>query len=339
MSKLKPITRRMVIRTGAAAAATFALGGFARAAGSELVFQTIGDFGWGNDKQKQVSAAMAKVADAQGCKFVVSVGDNIYPEGVQSVSDPKWKTNFEDIYTAPSLQVPWHVAIGNHDYDGNVQAQIDYSRLSWRWRMPAHYFKVSEMLADGTAVDFFFTDTHPIRRAYRNWVRFVYFPPGEQVAWLERELAASKAHWKFVVGHHPVYSGGSHGNTDGLIEQFVPLFKRYGVQAYLNGHNHNLEHVVRDGIHYLTSGAGGEPTPVNTKIEGALFGYGDLGFMNARLAREAMEIEFFDAEAKSLHRATIPRVRGAGRSGGRRQAQTSSPQGNRAALSHEPNLV
>jgi len=309
MTKLPPISRRTIIRTGAAAAATFAFGGLmpARAAGDALVFQTIGDFGWGNDKQREVAAAMAKVADAEGCDFVVSVGDNIYPEGVQSTDDPKWKTNFEDVYTAPSLQVPWHVAIGNHDYDGNVEAQIAYSKVSRRWNMPAHYFKVSEMLADGTAADFFFTDTHPIRRAYRNWMRFVYFPPGEQVAWLERELAASKAQWKFVVGHHPIFSGGGHGNTDGLIDQFAPLFKRHGVQAYLNGHNHNLEHVAVDGVHYLTSGAGSEPTPVSP-IAGSQFGYGDLGFMNARLTRESLAIEFFDAGAKSLYRATIPRV-------------------------------
>jgi acid phosphatase len=307
-----------LIRSGVAVVASLALGRIApaRAAGNRLVFQTIGDFGWGNEKQKLVAAAMAKVADAQGCDFVVSVGDNIYPEGVKATDDPKWRTNFEDVYTAPSLQIPWHVAIGNHDYDGNVQAQIDYSKVSWRWRMPARYFKVSEMLADGTAVDFFFTDTHPIRRAYRNWLRFVYFSAGEQVSWLARELAASKAEWKFVVGHHPVFSGGGHGKTDGLIEQFVPLFQRYGVQAYLNGHNHNLEHVVRDGIHYLTSGAGSDPAKVSP-IDGSRFGYGDLGFMNARLTSEAMEIEFFDAAAKSLHRATIPRGRGAARSGGR----------------------
>jgi hypothetical protein len=179
-------------------------------------------------------------------------------------------------------------------------SQIEYTGHNWRWRMPSHYFKVSELLADGTAVDFFFTDTHPIRRAYRNWVRLVYFPPGEQVEWLERELAASRADWKIVVGHHPVYSGGRHGNTDGLIEQFVPLFKRHGVQAYLNGHNHNLEHVVADGIHYLTSGAASQPKPAAV-IPGSRFAFSGLGFMNARLSRDFLAIEFFDAEAKPLH--------------------------------------
>jgi acid phosphatase len=322
------------MRSGAAAAAAFALGRFvpARAASPELVFQTIGDFGRGDDFQRRVAAAMAKIADAQGCDFVISVGDNFYPDGVAATDDPMWKTHFEDIYAAPSLQVPWHVAIGNHDYDGNVQAQIDYSKISWRWRMPSHLFKVSQMLTDGTAADFFFTDTHPINRAYRNWLRFVYFPPGEQVAWLARELAASKAEWKIVVGHHPVFSGGSHGNTPGLIDQFKPLFERYGVQAYLNGHNHNLEHVLVNGVNYLTSGAGSEPSAVSP-ISGAKFGYGDLGFMNARLGRDEMTIEFFDANAKSLHRASIPRRAGGARQSQRGPRQQAETQGIPAALS------
>lgn len=281
----------------------------ARAADDALVFQTIGDFGWGNDAQKQVAAAMAKVADARGLNFVVSTGDNFYPNGVSDIDDPRWKTNFEDVYSAPSLQVPWHAALGNHDHDGSVQAQIDYSRVSSRWQMPSRYFRVRERLADGTSVDFFFTDTHPIRRAYRNWLRSAYFPPETQIAWLERELAASRADWKIVVGHHPVYSGGSHGSTDGLIEQFEPLFIRYGVQAYINGHNHNLEHVTAGGVHYLTSGAGGSPEPVGP-IAGTQFAHGGLGFMNARLSSAHMAVEFFDAEATPLYRATIPRAAG-----------------------------
>lgn len=295
------------MQTGAAAAAAFALGRFlpARAAADAPAFLVLGDWGNGSDNQRKVAAAMATVAQGSGCDFVVSTGDNIYPSGVTSVRDPQWKEKFEDVYAAPSLQVPWHVALGNHDYDGDVQAQIDYSNESARWHMPARYFTHTEALGDGTQADFFFTDTHPIRRAYRNWLRFVYFPPGEQVAWLERSLAASKAAWKIVVGHHPVLSGGGHGNTDGLIEQFKPLFERYGVQAYLNGHNHNLEHVAVNGVHYLTSGGGCAPEAV-TPIGGTRFAHGGLGFLHARLAPDELAVEFFDEKAASLYRAVIP---------------------------------
>jgi acid phosphatase len=305
----KPLSRRRVIQTGAAAAASFALGRLvpARAAGRDLKFIAIGDWGMGTDAERKVAAAIAKVAADSGCDFIVSLGDNFYPKGVKNERDPQWKEKFEDVYSAESLQVPWHAVLGNHDHDGDAQAEIDYSSISSRWRMPAHYYKRVELFGDGVEADFFFTDTQPIFHAYNNWLRFVYFPPGEQVKWLERELAASKAAWKIVVGHHPIFSSGDHGGTKALIELFKPLFEKYGVHAYLNGHDHDLEHVVVNNVSYLTSGAGSAPRAVKPTA-GARFASGTAGFMRARIAAEEMTVEFFDADAKSIYRAVIPRV-------------------------------
>ncbi len=36
-----------------------------------------------------------------------------------------------------------------------------------------------------------------------------------------------------------------------------PVLKQYGVQLYLNGHNHNYARAVVDNIQYVTSGGGG----------------------------------------------------------------------------------
>src|ERR1700690_841579 len=49
-----------------------------------------------------------------------------------------------------------------------------------------------------------------------------------------------------------------------MIGQFKPLLDRYGVRAYFNGHEHNLEHIAVDGVHYLTCGAGSAPNPGGT---------------------------------------------------------------------------
>jgi hypothetical protein len=56
-----------------------------------------------------------------------------------------------------------------------------------------------------------------------------------QAAWLERELNASRADWKIVVGHYPVYSIGAHGPNQQLIDELRPLLERHGVAFYLCG--------------------------------------------------------------------------------------------------------
>jgi acid phosphatase len=339
MIPLQSLNRRQFIRTGTAAAALLALGRLSpvRAAGGELNFLVVGDWGGGNEAQHKVASAMAEVAGRSRCDFIVSTGDNFYPRGVTNAFDPQWKEKFEDVYSAPALQVPWYGVLGNHDHRGDDLAEIEYSTVNPRWRMPARYFKRTERLADGSEVDFFFTDTNAIVRAYRNWFRFAYFPAGEQIAWLERELAASKAAWKIVVGHHPVYSGGEHGNSAALIEQFMPLFIKYGVQAYLNGHNHDLEHVVADGVHYLTSGGGSAETAVRT-IDGTRFSRSTLGFIGARLTADELAVEFFDADADSLYKAAIPRNADAARDHAARKPERLARQRFGGTLSPAANL-
>ena len=62
--------------------------------------------------------------------------------------------------------------------------------------------------------------------------------PAKQTAWLEKQLANTKAVWKFVSYHHPAYSSG--GNRDNLeVRQlWTPLFDKYHVDLALQGHDH-----------------------------------------------------------------------------------------------------
>src|SRR5690606_4499303 len=88
-------------------------------------FLVVGD--WGRNgffNQSEVAQAMGRTGEAIGSRFVISTGDNFYTSGVTSVTDPKWARSFEEIYTAPNLQRPWYAVLGNHDWQGDVQAQI-----------------------------------------------------------------------------------------------------------------------------------------------------------------------------------------------------------------------
>jgi acid phosphatase len=280
-----------------------------------LNFLVFGDWGRHGEKdQVEVATQMEIAANAMQAQFIISVGDNFYEKGVASTDDPHWQKTFENIYTAPSLQVPWHVALGNHDYLGNCDAQIAYSQLSRRWKMPARYFTLSRQIDAATTVDFFYLDTTPMVRSYwhepgyRERVRTQDVP--KQLEWFKAVLAASTAQWKIVIGHHPIYSGGGilgHGDTHELIENVLPLLKQYQVQVYFNGHDHNLQHLRVGTVNLFDSGAGSRARPV-FKTKYTQFAKACSGFTTVSLQSDTMHVRLIDRQGKILYTANIPRV-------------------------------
>ncbi len=101
-------------------------------------------------------------------------------------------------------------------------------------------------------------------------------PGSEQYIWLDKELSASKATWKFVYHHHPVYSSDENdfGDTykepstfgDARHRVLAPLLEKHGVDIDFAGHVHCYERswpLFQDkvdeakGVRYITSGGGG----------------------------------------------------------------------------------
>jgi tartrate-resistant acid phosphatase type 5 len=282
-----------------------------------LNFLVLGDWGrHGETDQVEVATQMGIAADALKPQFIISVGDNFYEDGVASTDDRQWQISFEDVYHAHSLQVPWIVALGNHDYRGNCDAQIAYSRLSTRWNMPARYFIQTRQIDADTRADFFYLDTTPMVRSYwhepgyREHVCTQDVP--KQLAWFKAALAASTAPWKIVIGHHPIYSGGGpfgHGDTRELIKEVLPLLKQYKVQAYFNGHDHNLQHLQAGAVNLFDSGAGSRARPV-FKTKYTKFAEGCSGFVAATLQADNMKVRIIDSRGRLLYTANIPRAVG-----------------------------
>ena len=106
-----------------------------------LNFIVMGDWGRnGADHQREVAVQMGKTANRIQSQFTISTGDNFYPSGVISEWDPLWRYSYEDIYTDFRLQWDWYPVLGNHDYKSNPEAQVKYSQISRRWRMPSRYY-------------------------------------------------------------------------------------------------------------------------------------------------------------------------------------------------------
>ncbi len=312
-------TRRQFVRTlFVATAQATALGSMlprrlfaAEAERGGLNFLILGDWGRNGEKdQRDIAEQMGIAAQAMQAKFVISVGDNFYENGVKSVSDPQWQNSFENVYTAPALQVPWHVVLGNHDYHGNCDAQIEYSKTSPRWNMPARYFSRTEKIDGGSLVEFFFLDTTPMKSGDDQAIPLLHLHSqdnSKQLAWFEAALAASTAPWKIVIAHHPVYSGGEHGDTPYVVKHILPLLEKHQVQAYVNGHDHDLQHLLAGKVNLFCSGAGSKPRKTGNNPHTKFAKGSCSGFIAAALSAEQLDVRMIDDQGKLLYTATVPR--------------------------------
>jgi predicted phosphodiesterase len=91
----------------------------------------------------------------------------------------------------------------------------------------------------------------------------------EQKRWFEADLrAAQKADLRFVVFHHPPFTAyAARLKVTSETADLVPLFEQYKVTAVFAGHDHNYQHHLKNGIHYIVTGGGGAPLyPVDAPI-------------------------------------------------------------------------
>ena len=279
-------------------------------------FLVVGD--WGRNgffNQAEVARGMGEIGEPIRSRFTISTGDNFYTSGVTSTEDVKWERSYEQVYTAPVLQKRWYVTLGNHDWQGDVPAQIAYTQQSDRWYLPAQYYAEEMTMDDSTRALFVFLDTNPLAYPPEYEERFDEsgdWDPEGQLAWLKQTLSESDAPWKIVVGHHPIYVGStSYSDNPRLIDLLVPLFERYGVQAYFAGHDHNLQHhrPPDSDVDYFVSGAGSLTREV-IETPNTLFALRVPGFMAVSMTADDMAVNAYDEDGGLVYRADVPRRRG-----------------------------
>lgn len=277
-----------------------------------LNFLIMGDWGrHGTKHQRKVADQMSIATVCTKATFNLIVGDNFYPSGVASEFDPTWKSSFEDVYNQHPLFNDWYVALGNHDYKTNPDAEVAYSKISARWHMPARYYSIIKKLNDGTLAEFFIVDTSPFQTNYYGSEDYGEHVKGVDTAaqkkWLENGLQQSIATWKFVVGHHPLFSaGGRKGKTGDMLYSFGPLFEKYKVDAYFCGHEHHLEFDQPAGYHFvqIISGSGAEATAVST-ADFSKFAVQDYGFVAASLTAKSLLLQYINDKGEVLYTTEV----------------------------------
>lgn len=277
--------------------------------GESLKFAVIGDWGVkGKLQQKAVARQLNAQSQAKEFDFIITAGDNFYPKGVESVADDHWKSSYEEVYQGPVLDIPWYPVLGNHDYGGNLAAQFEYSKQSKSWTFPGKYYAVKYRLENGMEVLMLFLDTTPFHDAYfeEGWYdEEIALDSTAQKEWMREVLSESDADWKLVFGHHPLYTGGMRAKEKPYVRiHLEKLFQEEGVDAYICGHEHDIQHIrPPGGIEYFISGTAAMARPTG-KMEYTRYSTSETGFMYFELAPTKFQAEFINEQGSSLYRYT-----------------------------------
>ena len=155
-------------------------------------------------------------------EFLVQGGDL-----TERPTDAYWQETFETLDSVGQT-MPVLTVTGNHDYLKNVVCTLER-----RFSLINSYF-----------LDSMVGENQVFSVRYKNLQLFCldsnreFFYLWTQREWLEEKLKESKAKWKIVVLHHPLYS--TRKKTNNLIQRwmFDDLVQEYGVDVVLQGHEH-----------------------------------------------------------------------------------------------------
>jgi tartrate-resistant acid phosphatase type 5 len=186
--------------------------------------------------------------------------------------------------------VKWFAVLGNHDYVGSIDAQVDKTYEDDLWNMPKRDYVQIRALANGARLAMVFLDTNFLYHGYMqkgsDWYTMAMYyndslinrwpqmllhgmtsetTGDDQLMWLEEQLYRYQSfEYIIVVGHHPLAICEPHRRTneiDALLQKY-PLVHltqpRYSVSAYFAGHAHYLGRAVKNNVNYFLNGASGQ---------------------------------------------------------------------------------
>jgi tartrate-resistant acid phosphatase type 5 len=247
-----------------------------------LDFAVLGDYGVGvvsdsesSRRQTRVARVLDALVERHGVRVVVGVGDNVYrgESGLVGAEgggeDDDWYSSFYQPYRYLLARIPVYPTVGNHD-STDTEGSDDRDQIRDNFHTDERFLPavgsgrasiepgLFYSFGFGAAVEFVCIDTSlaeelPVEH---------YFEDPKHREWLESALpddSSDGPRWRIPFSHHPTYCAGPHHpNTQNMVDELVPLFRRSGVRVAFAGHEHNFQLSRADGIDYFLTGAGGK---------------------------------------------------------------------------------
>ena len=218
----------------------------------------IGDYG----KAGPSAAAVAAMVAGWNPDFVITTGDNNYPDGAAATIDANIGQYYQSFigsyagaYGPGSGTNRFFPSLGNHDWIApNAQPYLDYFSLPSDSPGGERYYTFTWGPLQLFALDADPHEPHGITATSR------------QAQWLQCALLASTAPWQVVFMHHAPFSSGLHGST--LSLQWP--YRAWGADLVLSGHDHHYERLIVNGLPYFVVGTGGASLyPVGSGVAGS----------------------------------------------------------------------
>lgn len=272
------------------------------------------NFFWASDldrggcyDQQVIAELMGTMAGKIKPECIVVTGDTHHGNGVRSADDPRWKSRYEDMYNHPKLQISWMPVLGNHEYRGNTQAVIDYSKRNPNWDMPEHYY-TRVFKKGGVSIRFVMLDTTPMIKKYRDNEK--YADAGaqdhkEQLRWLDKVLSEANEDWVIVAGHHPIYADTKKSKSERKDMQSTVdkvLRKHDNVAMYICGHIHSFQHLrsKSSSIDYIVNSSASQARDVRI-TKRTVYCSPEAGFSVIVAGKKSLKVHMIDKNGNVLH--------------------------------------
>jgi predicted phosphodiesterase len=179
---------------------------------------------------------------AENPDFILHTGDM-----VANGNNPADWDRFFEIEKPLLRDVPFYPTLGNHER--NAPAYFKYFVFP---NGDGHHYSF-----DWGSAHFAVIDSNQVGQNRQEKEAFFQ----NELDWLREDLRSSTKSLKFVMFHHPLYTviGRRKGSAAKLARQIEPVLAEGHVAAVFSGHDHNYQHHVHDGIHYIVAGGGGAP--------------------------------------------------------------------------------
>lgn len=234
-------------------------------ASKPIRFVMVGDLANGGSQQNAVAYQISRVQP----QFMVVLGDIVYPTGrVSQYMHHFWNTYDQPQTTsaatgAPLMaSVPFYAVLGNHDVDTHNLADTPDMLGAYHffnaplngpgegvWSTPLG--KGPEAAAFRTAVGTSYPalgaysfDNGPAHFLILDNSGYVNLSDPKMREWIERDLHASRAPWKFVCCHAPGFHASREHYPEQKMRLLAPLFESCGVDIVFAGHVHNYQRSV-----------------------------------------------------------------------------------------------